>query len=424
MSARRRDVLAGALALVPLPARAAGTVVAITGARIHTGHGQRIDDGVLVFEGDRIAAVGMARDVAVPPAAVKIDGRGLWATPGLFDAESLTGLVDVNIEPTARDVGLDDSHDPVRAAFIVTDGLNPRAVALPVTRNEGVTAAALAPHGGLVAGRGGVVRLTGDSLEGMILRVPSAIYANMSLAGRAGGFGTRGGQWLRLRELLDDVRVYARRRDDFERNQMRDLSASRRDLEALVPVVERSLALVIEAHRASDIETTLRFAQEQSINLILTGVEEGWMVADAIAAAKVPAIVSATPNLPRAFEALGARLENAARLAAAGVQVALSPRETEDHLSRTLRFEAGNAVANGLAWEAALAAVSSVPATIFGVGDQVGSLVAGRLADVVLWSGDPFEPLTRPRFVFMSGKTVPMASRQTMLRDRYLRLGR
>jgi imidazolonepropionase-like amidohydrolase len=146
------------------------------------------------------------------------------------------------------------------------------------------------------------------------------------------------------------------------------------------------------------------------------------MVAHDIAEAKVPVIVSALPDLPRAFEALGARLENAGLLAKAGVKVAISPRSREDHFTRTTRLEAGNAVANGMAWEDALAAVTRLPAEIFGVAGVAGTLAAGKSADVVVWSGDPFEPLTRPRHVFIAGRQIPAVSRQTLLRDRYKNL--
>jgi imidazolonepropionase-like amidohydrolase len=246
-------------------------------------------------------------------------------------------------------------------------------------------------------------------------------------------YGARGGVLLRLRELFDDVRQYSRRRQDFERNQMRKVAASRLDLEALIPVAEGRLPLVVEAHRASDVQALLRLGREQKLRLVLSGCEECWMVGREIAAAKVPVIVSSEPDLPRSFEALGARLDNAAILARAGVTLALSPRETEDHRSRALRFEAGNAVASGLPWEAALEAVTRVPAEIFGVGGgggggsgghvgnvgSVGSLGAGKAADLVQWSGDPFEPLTRPVRVFLNGREVPPVSRQTLLRDRY-----
>jgi imidazolonepropionase-like amidohydrolase len=407
------------LVMVSFPPSVHAADLAIEHARIHAGDGRRIDDGTIVLRDDKVLAVGPAAETRVPEGARRLDARGSWVTPGLIDAEALTGIVEVNYEASTDDSGLDDRYDAIRAAFSVLDGLNPRSVVIPVTRIEGVTSSVLVPRRGLVSGREAVVRLLGDSVDEMVVRAPAAIYATAAGDGRSVAYGARGGVMLRLRELVDDVRQYARRRQDFERNQMRKVGASRLDLEALVPVVEGKLPLVVEAHRASDLQSLLRFAREQKIRLVLSGCEEGWLVARELAAAKVPVIVSALPDLPRTFESLGARLENAAMLARAGVRIAISPRESEGHFSRTLRLEAGNAVANGLPWEAALAAITRNPAEIFDVAGSVGTLVPGKSADLVVWSGDPFEPLTRPQRVIIRGVEIALSSRQTELRDRY-----
>jgi imidazolonepropionase-like amidohydrolase len=414
-----------ALALLLLlagPAR--GEELAFEHARVHTGDGRAFDDGTVVVRGETILAVGPAATTRVPDGARRVDVRGAWITPGLIDAEALTGTVEVNYEASTDDSAMDDRYDAVRAAFSVVDGFNPRSVLIPITRMEGVTSSVLVARGGLVSGREAVVRLAGDTVDAMVVRAPAAVYATAARPGRAVAWGARGGVMLRLRELFDDVRQYARRRQDFERNQMRKVGASRLDLEALVPVVEGKLPLVVEAHRASDLEGLLRFAREQKIRLVLSGCAEGWLVASQIAAARVPVIVSALEDLPQQFEELGARLENAALLARAGVEVALSPREDGGHFSRTLRLEAGNAVANGLPWETALAAITRHPAEIFGVGARLGTLAPGKAADLVVWSGDPFEPLTRAQRVIIGGREIPLRSRQTELRDRYRDRGR
>jgi imidazolonepropionase-like amidohydrolase len=403
-------------------ARAADPAPAITAvehARIHAGDGKAIEDGTLVVRGGTVAALGPAAGVTVPAGARRVDGRSLWLTPGLIDAESSAGLADVYMEKSSLETGLDDKYDAIRAAFQVIDGFNPRAAAIPTTRLEGVTSVVIVPSGGLVSGRGAAVRLWGTRVPDMTVRAPVGVYVHMGEQGRAAGYGARGGQLLRLRELLDDVRQYARRRAEFERNQMRKVAASRLDLEALLPVIEGRLPLVVEVNRAADIQAILRLGKEEKIDLVLTGVEEGWLVAADLAAARVPVILSPLVDLPHAFEALSARLDNAALLARAGVKLALSPRSRSDHFSRTLRLEAGNAVASGLPWEAALAAVTRAPAEIFGLGREVGTLAPGAPADFVLWTGDPFEPLTRPRAVYIGGQEIPRVSRQTRLRDRY-----
>ena len=399
--------------------RAAPVDLAIEHAHIHDGEGKSWEDGTLVVSKGRILAVGPAGEVAIPDGARRIDGRGKVVTPGLIDAESSVGLADVFAVQSSVETRLDESYGPIRAAFSVLDGLNPRSVVIPVTRLEGVTSTLVVPTQGLVSGSAAFVRLAGRRVPDMTLAAPAAMVASVAEGGRQAAFGARGGVFLRLRELMDDVRQYARRRQDFERNQMRKVAASRLDLEALIPVVERRLPLLVEVARASDILAVLRLAEEEKIRVILAGCEEGWLVADALAEARIPVIVSALSNLPAAFESLAARLENPALLAAAGVPLILSPRGRGDHTSRTLRLEAGNAVANGLPWAAALAAITATPARTFGLEREVGTLLRGRSADLVIWSGDPFEPLTRPLEVFIAGEPQPLVTRQTKLRDRY-----
>ena len=406
-------------AAAPAPA----ATIAIEHARIHTGEGPAIEDGTLVIKAGRIAAVGAAAAVAIPADAVRVDGKDGWLTAGLFDAESRVGLNEVSLEPSTIESALDARYDTVRPAFAVEGGWNPASVLLPVTRLEGVTNVALVPDGGLVSGRGAVVDLAGTGFDAteLVVAAPSAVYVHYGDAGKANAFGARGGALLRLRELVDDVRQYDKRRADFEKNQMRHVAASRLDLEAMIPAVsgKPQLPLVVEVHRAADILAVLRLARDEKLRVILTGCEEGWRVAKEIAAAGVPVIVKPLADLPSSFETLGTRLDNAALLAKAGVTIALSPRLEEPHNGRTLRIEAGNAVANGLPFDEALRAVTKTPAQLFGVGDRLGTLAPGKIANVVLWSGDPFETSTRVKKLYVRGRDVPLVSRQTLLRDRY-----
>ena len=193
---------------------------------------------------------------------------------------------------------------------------------------------------------------------------------------------------------------------------MQPLSAPVADLEALLPVLRGELPLVAVANRRSDIETALRIGREYKLKLILAGAAEGWEIADQIARGGVPVLVEPLDNIP-SYDALGIRYENAALLAKAGVKVVLM--ETDTHNARNLRQQAGNAVSYGMTWDQALRAVTLSPAEVFGVADRYGSLEPGKVADVVVWSGDPFELLIR-------GKEIPLRSRQTELFERYKKL--
>jgi imidazolonepropionase-like amidohydrolase len=181
-------------------------------------------------------------------------------------------------------------------------------------------------------------------------------------------------------------------------------------------VLAGELPLVVVANRRSDIATALRIGREYHLKLVLAGAREAWQLAPEIARANVPVLVEPLNDIP-SYDALGSRYENAALLARAGVKVALL--ETDTHNARNLRQQAGNAVAYGMSWDAALRAVTLSPAEIFGVADRYGSLDAGKVANVVVWSGDPFELGTAAEQVFIRGKKIPLESRQTELLERY-----
>jgi imidazolonepropionase-like amidohydrolase len=232
--------------------------------------------------------------------------------------------------------------------------------------------------------------------------------------------GARGAQFAALRALLDDVRHFSRNRALYDRGGGRPQRLSRLDLEGLIPVIERRMPLIVKVDRASDIIDVLAFARAENVRIILDGAAEGWRVASEIAAANVPVIVDPVANLPHSFSELGATLDNAARLRAAGAELILKAGNGVAHRARELRYGAGNAVAHGLPHHEALAAITINPARAFGVVDRLGSLESGKEADLVLWSGDPFEPLSQPRAVFIRGVEQPLTARPLELRDRYL----
>jgi imidazolonepropionase-like amidohydrolase len=224
-----------------------------------------------------------------------------------------------------------------------------------------------------------------------------------------------------MRELLADAAFYRVHREDYERAASRELVASRLDLEALIAVIEGRLPLILFANKASDIEAALGLRQPpySDIRLIIGGGAEAWIVADKLAAARVPVITGGLANIPQSFDQLGAMQENAGLLRRAGVQVLLHGGMGETFNVRNIRQEAGNAVAYGLPWDEALRAVTLAPAEVFGVADAVGSLQPGRDANVVVWSGDPFEFATRAEHVYIKGVNAREPSRQDMLIDRY-----
>lgn len=413
---RRLPLLA--LLLAPLSALAqapkpGGTPVpiAITGATVYTGEGT-IQGGTVLLSGSRIVSVGTG--VAVPAGARVIDARGKVVTPGLVDTGNHVGTSEIELVDETNEFDAGDAGT-IRAAFRVADAVDPGSAVIPVTRMEGVTSAVSVPEGGLVRGQSAWVRLTGRA-DDTVLAAPAAMHAVLGEAGH-GAAGSRAGAVRRIREALEDARLLRARATQFEENRLRGLSASRLDLLALLPVIERRVVLSVRAHRASDIRTALRLAREESLRLVIEGGAEAWKVAPELAAAKVPVVLKPTWNLPSSFEMLGARSDAAALLDAAGVTVVIGSSET--HNARTVRQEAGTAAAWGLPRERAIAAITSAPAAVFGVEDRVGRLAAGTLADLVVWSGDPLELSTEPELVLIGGVEVPRRSRQTELLERY-----
>jgi imidazolonepropionase-like amidohydrolase len=297
-----------------------------------------------------------------------------------------------------------------------------------VNRIEGITRAAIAPAASspdpdgsqshVFSGLGAIVQL-GDA-NPRITRRAAMMVVYLGEDGAAVAGGSRAAALLELRSALDDALDYAGHKSDFQSGNRRSYALSMIDLEALQSVIEGGTPLLAHVDRASDIRTLLALASEYGLRLIVSGGAEAWMLADEIAASGTGVIVSATSNLPGNFDQLNVRLDAAALLAQAGVQVALGgDRNGQNHNARNVTQVAGIAVANGMTWENALRAITSVPAKLYGVDDRVGSIEQGKDADLVIWSSDPLELTSYPDAVYVMGRSMPMQSRQTLLRDRY-----
>ena len=416
----RLTPLRGLVILALLSANvAAAQTIAIVGGRVLPVSGPPIDGGTVVIRDGRIIAVG--RDVAVPSGAERIDAAGKWVTPGIINPATQLGLVEVGqVAETRNATARGEEGNEVNAAFTVWEGLNPLSVLFAPARNEGITTVAVFPQGGLVSGQGALVDIVDGSVSDMLVRAPIAMVAQVGNT-QAAGVASRGELILRLRELLEDVRAYGRRRAEFERAATREFAASRLDLEAMQPVLAGRLPLIIVADKASDIEAILRLAREYSLRIMIAGGAEAWMVADQLAAAKVPVLAGSLLNIPGDFATLGARQEAPGLLRRAGVDVALigTGSDPDAFNVRNIKQEAGNAVAYGMAWDDALRAITLTPAELFGVADRYGSLQPGRVANVVVWSGDPFEFSTRVEHVFVRGVRRMTPSRQDELMQRY-----
>jgi imidazolonepropionase-like amidohydrolase len=413
-----RIVISLAVAIA-ITSPAGAQTIAITGGKVYPVSGPPIEGGTVVIVNGKIAAVG--KNVAIPAGAQRIDATGKIVTPGFVNSSTQLGVQEVSQVSDTRDMSA-RGKDAIAAAFTVWDGLNPNSVMMAPARKEGITSFIVMPTGGLVAGQAALLDVVPGTTTDMIIRAPVAMIAEVGDPQQA-GVNSRGELIVKLRELLDDTRFFQTHRDAFDRAQTRPFAASRLDLQAMIPVIQGRLPLVVAVDRASDIDAAMRIAREFNVKLMIGGGAEGWMMADKLAAARIPVLTGAMNNIPGGFAALGQRQENAALLRKAGVQVALIGNagggDEEAFNVRNLKQEAGNAVAYGMTWDDALRAVTLAPAEIFGVADRVGSLQPGREGNVVVWSGDPFEFTTRVEHVFVRGHEYSDKTRQDLLMERY-----
>ncbi len=415
ISDTRRGFLLFGLLLASMTASAQELL--IRNATVHTATARgTLQNADVLVSGGTVRAVGTG--LSAPAGAQVVDAQGRPLTPTLFGGITEIGLEEVSGEKTTVDetlaLGANTKEMTVRPEFDVTLAYNPASVLVPVTRIEGIgwtlLGADAAPGGSIVAGQGGVVRLDGSADP----VGPRELF--LKLGSDASGLtgNSRAAQWMILDQLIDE----ARGRIPPDSHAALLTPAGRA---ALAKYLNGGGRVVVSVNRAADIRQLLRWSARHNVRIAISGGAEAWQLAPQLAQAKVPVFVNPLGNLPADFDQIGATMDNAARLRAAGVQVGFSQAGDASHNARKIRQLAGNAVANGLPWEDGLAGLTRVPAEAFGVADRLGSIAPGQRADLVLWSGDPLEVSTVATQVWMDGRAIPMRSRQTELRDRYLR---
>ena len=437
----------------------------ITGGTVALGDGtQPIPNGQVVVRDGRIVAAGDVR-MKLPAGTQVIDATGKWVTPGIVAGFSRLGLAEVDLTASKEDGGgrsdtsgaADDttSDGPFNAAIDVVPAINPLDTTIAVNRADGVTRAIVAPSAGknIFAGQGAVIDTGADMEPVTAPRKFQFVELGETGAGNAGG--SRASAHIMFRNALreaaelrryapsiaasrtqvpdererlvvqnpNESRVYS---GDARRSQ--DVLLTRFDAAALVPVLQGRQYLLVHVERASDILQVLGLRQDfPALKIVLVGASEGWMVAEKIALAGIPVIASAVNDLPASFEMIAATQSNVGRMRAAGVKVAIGMIDDND--TRNLFMErqyAGNLVglqkipgATGVNWGEALAMITSRPAEAIGMGGEIGSLAAGRRADLVIWSGDPLEGTSAAEQVYIDGVRQPLETHQTRLRDRY-----
>jgi imidazolonepropionase-like amidohydrolase len=381
--------------------------LAIRAGRIHTVSKGTIEDGVILLEDGKISAIGPADQVPVPAGFDSIAASDV--TPGLVDAHAvvpISGLLNV-----PADQEQDEMSDPNEADLRVLDGFNPDEPLLKFLREQGVTVVQATPgRNNVLAGQSGIFRTRGRTAEQMTLRFPAGLLVNLgevpkhSYTGRLPG--TRMGTASLVRAAFAQAQSDAQKKaasSDEGKRPARNLK-----LEALQLALEGKIPVIFSAHRADDIATALRLAGEFKLHAILDSATEAYLIPETVAAAKVPVVVHPTmQRVGSSMETLNSYLGNAAVLADHKIPTAIGTSfEGYVPKTRVLRHEAAIAMVNGLGRERALRAITLDAARLLGIADRFGSLDVGKVGDLVLYDGDPFEHVTHVTHTIMDGRVA------------------
>jgi imidazolonepropionase-like amidohydrolase len=400
--------------------------VAIRNATLVPVTSPEIANGTIVFSNGVITALG--RDVSIPADAAVIDGTGLRVYPGLIDSGTSVGLVEISsVAGTVDTSEVGDFNPNARAATAI----NPHSELVPVTRVSGITHVLSVPQGGIVSGQSALIQLAGWTPGEMVIKSPAAVHLRFPRLRSAplraepqeeeaekAARKTYTGQLDQLRDLFRDAQAYARAAgaragDPRVARFDRDLI-----LEALVPVVEGRVPVIMHASQARDIRAALAFAGEFNLQAILADAQDVARVIPELKARNIPVILGPILSLPqREDDPYDIIYTNAKTLHDNGIRFAI--QSSSGHNARNLPYHAATAAAFGLPKEEALRAITLYPAQIFGVDDRLGSLEPGKSASLILTDGDPLEIRTNIRAVFIAGEEIPMDSRHTLLYEKF-----
>jgi imidazolonepropionase-like amidohydrolase len=398
-------------------ARPVSGTFALTNATIETVTRGTLQGTVLIHDG-RIAAVG--RNVPVPEDAIQIDCSGLTVYPGMIDGGTQLGLSEIgsiSLTQDANEIG--DLSPHVKALTAV----NPNSVLIPVARVNGVTTVLAQPQGGLFAGTAALIHLHGYTPEQMFAGYQGVVL-NFPASGRRSRFDRRTDEDIKKEEEkalknLNDIWSQALLYAQIDSAGGKSALDYQPEMEALLPVVRGTMQLLVEVNRKEDILKALHWVKTHRMRAVFTGVAEGWRVADSIALSGIPVITGPVLSIPgRASDHYASAYANAGKMQKAGVKVALRTNETEN--VRNLPYHAGFAATYGMGREEALRAVTIVPAEIFGLSAHLGSIEPGKVANLFVADGDPFETRTKIHHLFIQGWQVPLESRHTLLYDEFL----
>ena len=397
-----------------IPGAAQKQPIVLTGGTVHCVSGPPITNGSVVFRKGRIVAVGPAEEVGIPEDAQHIDCRNRHIYPGLFEAHSQIGLVEIRAVRATRDMQESGSINPNVRAHV---SVNPDSEIVPVTRSNGVLLALTAPTGGRISGQAAVLQLDGWTYEDMTLKAGAAMKMSWPRVPRQIEKSDSSRNPVdEIRDLFDSARAYARSKKVRPEEHRTDLK-----LEALQPVLNRRMPLLVAANSLAVIQSAVAFAAEQKVRLIIIGGYDAPLCADLLRQHKVPVIVSAVYRLPRRrSDSFDDAYTLPERLRQAGIQFCISgSASSRVSNTRNLPYHAGTAVAYGLPEDDALKAITLWPAEILGGADRVGSIEPGKDATLFVSTGTPLETTSRVTKAWIQGREVDLFNRHRRLYEKY-----
>ena len=391
---------------------------ALTNATVKTVTKGRLEQATVIIRDGDIISVG--QNATIPSDAQVIDCKGLTIFPGMIDGGTRLGLQEIGSISVTQDY---DEIGELSPEMDALTAVNPNSVLIPVTRVSGVTTVITYPSGGLFPGTAALINLHGYTPEQMFGGF-KAMVINFPSTGKRGRFDRRTDDDVKkdgekaIKKLNDTwMRVKTYAAIDSATTGKAEYNP---ELAALVPVLKGEMTAMVEVNKESDILSAISWIKQNKIKAILTGVAEGWRVADSIATSGISVITGPVLSMPsRDSDRYDQAYKNAGIMQKAGVKVALRTDEAEN--VRNLPFNAGFAATYGMGREEALKAVTIIPAEIFGVADKMGSIEAGKKANLFVSTGDPFEPATQIKYLFIEGWNVPLESRQTLLYEEFLK---
>ncbi|MEM9887317.1 MAG: amidohydrolase family protein [Bacteroidota bacterium] len=377
-------------------------------------------EGTLLIQDGKIAAIGA--NVSIPSGATTIDCSDYFIYPGLIDGGTTLGLSEVGSISLTQDANEIGEFTPHMQALTA---VNPNSVSIPVTRVEGVTTVLTKPTGGTFPGTAALINLVGYTPDQMYAGFKGVIM-NYPSSGRSSRWDRRSDEdrkkeeekkLKKINDAWDKLVLYA----EIQKKAKDEMSmAYNPEMDAMLPLLSGEGTLLLEVNKDKDILSALKWVKEKEIQkVVLTGVAEGWRVADSIAQAGIPVITGPMLSTPRRLsDRYDVSYTNAGKMLQAGVKVAIRTNEAEN--VRNLPFNAGFAAAYGMGKEEALKAVTIVPAEIFGISDQLGSLEVGKNATLFVSDGDPFETKTDVKYLFINGWQIAIDSRHIQLYEEFL----